>query len=110
MIGIARDDPERWAAHQEASAHYDRTTRAEYLIGWRGEALALFDHAVHLGVVTPKVRERIEKPDMVQLRALPELLRRLVDRLRVQAAERLLAQRTVGHKLSPMRPTAPKAG
>lgn len=93
VMRVALDDPERWKAHQEATAHYDKTTRAEYLIGWRGEALRLFDAAVELGVVTPKARDRFEKPDMTQLRALPELLHKLAERLRVQAAHRLLESR-----------------
>jgi hypothetical protein len=53
------------------------------------------------GVVTPKIRERFEKPDMIQLRALPDVLRKLAERLRVQAADRLLSQLTVGHFPSP---------
>ena len=104
ILRIAQDDPERWEAHWEASAHYDRTTRAEYIMGRRSDALALFDQAMESAVVTPKIRERFEKPDMIQLRALPDVLRKLAQRLRVQAADRLLSQLTVGHFPSPMRP------
>ena len=77
MLRIARDDPERWEAHQQASAHYERVTRTEYIMGWRRDALALFDQAMESGVIAPKIRERFENPDTLQLHALPDVLRKL---------------------------------
>lgn len=103
-LRISQNDPARWETHQQAAAHYDRVTRAEYLIAWRGNALVLFDQAMQLGVITPKIRERFEKPDMTQMRALPDLLRKLGARVRVQAADSFLSQHTIGHSPSPMRP------
>ena len=40
---------------------------------------------------------------MLQLHALPEVLRKLAERLRVQAADGLLGHATIGHSQSPMR-------
>ena len=104
MLRIAGDDPERWEAHQQASAHYKRVTRTEYIMGWRRDALALFDQAMESGVIAPKIRERFENPDALQLHALPDVLRKLAERLRVQAADRLLSQLTIGHLPNPMHP------
>lgn len=95
MIRVSEEEPERWEAHREASAYYGKVTRAEYMLGWRAEALKLFDAAADMGAVTPKVRERFEKPNMMQLGALPVILRKLSARLRLKAADDLLAAPTV---------------
>lgn len=104
MLRIAKDDPERWEAHQHATSRFEIATHAEYVLAWRARALSLFDQAVEMGVVSPKARVGLEKPDTVRLRAVPDILRKLAARLRVQAADKLLSQYTVGHTISPMRP------
>jgi hypothetical protein len=103
-LRIAGQDPERIEAHRLAKKHFDRNTMVEYFLGWRAEAVSLFDQAAEMGVVSPKVRERVQKPDLAQLRALPKDLRKLSERLRVQAADRVLARSTIGHQPRPMRP------
>lgn len=104
MLRIAKDEPERWETHQHATSRFEVATRAEYVVAWRTRALSLFDQAVEMGVVSPKARVCLEKPDTVQLRAVPDVLRKLAARLRVHAADKLLSQYTVGHTISPMRP------
>ncbi len=74
------------------------------------QRLRLFDEAVEQAVISPKLREQLEKPDMTQLRSIPELLRKLATRLRVRAADQLLQQYTTGHRPTPMKPDLSKAG
>lgn len=81
MVRVAREEPERFEAHQQATRHYDRVMRTEYALTFQSEALRLFDAAVDAGAVTPKARHRFQRPHVSEIRQLPAALRDLAARV-----------------------------
>jgi hypothetical protein len=82
MVRVAREEPERFEAHRQATRYYDRVMRTEYALTFQPEALRLFDAAVEVGAVTPKARHRVQRPDVSEIRQLPTALRDLAARVK----------------------------
>lgn len=68
------------ALPEKLGEYYDRGTRVEYALVFRGMALGLFAEACALGVVAAELRERVAKPGD-ELSKLPKLFRTLAERV-----------------------------
>jgi hypothetical protein len=90
-LRVFADEPERVTEHNQATAHFDRTLLAEYLLRWRAEGVRLIDRTITERVVAPSVRaDFIDKPDRETLKQLPDnVYRRLAGRLRLREADQV---------------------